>query len=145
LNLKETVIHASNSIIFSDLDRKIIHINISDKKYVKANKKILTQIFINLIKNSLRATKGSENPNITISSEDIDKETFITVKDNGIGIDIKQKKKLFEPFYSLSSNGVGIGLAFCKLALKNMNCSITCESEINSYTSFIIKTKKYEA
>ena len=145
LNLKEIVINARNSMIFSDLDREIIYINIDDKKYVKANKRIFTQIFINLIKNSLRATKEVENPIIIISSEDIDKETFITVKDNGIGIDIKQKKKLFEPFYSLSSNGVGIGLAFCKLALQNMNCSITCESEINSYTSFIIKTKKYEA
>jgi PAS domain S-box-containing protein len=75
------------------------------------------QVFQNLIGNAIKF-RDNENPRIDISvEEDPDKWTF-AVKDNGIGIDKKHQKQIFEMFRRLNTRkeypGTGIGLSICQ-------------------------------
>ena len=70
------------------------------------------------------------------------------VTDTGGGIDPKAKEKLFVLFGRASTNiknhrhtSIGLGLSFCKGVLERMNGAISCTSEVDKGTSFIINLK----
>jgi signal transduction histidine kinase len=49
-----------------------------------------------------------------ISTEQGQTNGAVTVRDTGPGIDLERRERLFEPFYTTKSNGVGIGLSICR-------------------------------
>jgi len=74
----------------------------------------LQQVILNLLLNASDAMKGVANRarEILVRTElQHDDAVRLTVVDSGIGIDPKQAKKLFEPFYTTKSAGMGIGLS----------------------------------
>ena len=60
----------------------------------------MVQVFQNLISNAIKF-QGPNTPEINISVQKEDKEWIIAVKDNGIGIDPKHQKQIFEVFKRL--------------------------------------------
>ena len=95
----------------------------------------LSQLFKNLLNNAIKFGKHNINPEITIYAEQKDKMWRFAVKDNGIGIDEKDKEKIFVIFKRLHNRheyeGSGIGLSFCKKIVELHNGSIWVESKIN--------------
>ena len=66
---------------------------------------------------------------------------ILTVSDTGIGIDIKDFRRIFEPFYTkkvMGKSGSGLGLAIVYGVVKDHNGYIDVQSEINEGSSFII-------
>ncbi|MCD6163715.1 MAG: PAS domain S-box protein [candidate division Zixibacteria bacterium] len=66
---------------------------------------------------------------------------IITVKDLGLGIDEKDIKHIFEPFYSkkeMGKSGSGLGLAIVYGVIKDHNGYIDVQSKLNQGTEFII-------
>jgi signal transduction histidine kinase len=61
------------------------------------------------------------------------------VKDTGIGISEDILSKLFTPFYTTKSDGMGLGLAFCKQAVETHGGSIAVESKVGVGTTFTIR------
>lgn len=65
---------------------------------------------------------------------------IVSVKDNGIGIDRKYQKKIFEQFYRIPGtkhkNGYGIGLALVKYAVRAHGGTIRVESEPGKGSTF---------
>jgi hypothetical protein len=137
-----TCIHEAihNSSLPPEAHQKI-KLEVDPHIIVAADKQLLEQVFINLIKNSFCAIQKAGKEQIIISAQERENNIEISVFDNGHGIKNFQLQKIFEPFFSANKNGVGLGLAFCKLAIKNMGGSIRCESEERSYTRFIINLK----
>jgi signal transduction histidine kinase len=119
-------------------------IDVPQDFFILANRLLLIQIFSNLIKNALWAIKVANKGALIISAKKEDKLVSIEFLDTAIGIEEEESKKLFKPFYSKNKNGVGIGLAFCKLALRNMGGSIYCESKEGCFTRFIIRLLEAE-
>lgn len=84
---------------------------------LQADKGYLMVVITNLVDNAL---KYSREPEITIKTENRDHIFLLSVKDNGIGIEKKQLKKLFDKFYRVKNGdvqaavGFGIGLSFVK-------------------------------
>jgi len=77
----------------------------------------LTQVFQNLLGNSLKYRKPELAPEIHISACRNDEEFVITVRDNGIGFEAEAADKIFGVFQRLHTNefeGTGIGLTLCK-------------------------------
>lgn len=97
----------------------------------------------NIVKNCIEHTV--ENKNIYINWEENNFYTKIVIKDEGVGIDKKDVKHIFERFYkgkNSSENSVGIGLALAKSIIGKDNGYIICASELGRGTTFEIKYMK---
>lgn len=97
----------------------------------------------NIVKNCIEHTV--ENKNIYINWEENNFYTKIVIKDEGVGIDKKDVKHMFERFYkgkNSSENSVGIGLALAKSIIEKDNGYIICSSELGRGTTFEIKYMK---
>ena len=94
----------------------------------------------NIIKNCIEHNK--DNAKIYIKYEENTLFTKLTVRDEGEGISKEDLKHIFERFYkgqNSSENSVGIGLALAKNIIEKNNGMISCKSEINKGTEFVIK------
>jgi signal transduction histidine kinase len=84
---------------------------------VHGDKTLLTQVFQNLIGNSLKF-RGERSPVVRVKGELRDDEWLVSVSDNGIGIDPQFADKVFVIFQRLHGRdeyeGTGIGLALCR-------------------------------
>jgi signal transduction histidine kinase len=102
----------------------------------------LTQLFQNLMSNSLKFT--NQQPIIDIQGKVSHTDQTYTLKfmDNGIGMRQEYSDKIFRLFQRLSRNpqyeGTGIGLAICKHIVDKYNGKIWFESKENEGTTFFI-------
>lgn len=98
----------------------------------------LSQIIIILVTNATQAVDLKNKSVVNITLEKNDDDIRISVKDNGIGISAKNRKKLFEPQKSLKSNGLGIGLYMTKQIIEtHFKGSISIDPSLE-YTQFNI-------
>jgi two-component system phosphate regulon sensor histidine kinase PhoR len=94
---------------------------------------LLEQVFVNLIDNAIAYTDAG---NITISIQQDQQQTVISVADTGIGIAADQVPYIFERFYvvdksrSRKSGGTGLGLSIVKHIVLLHQGSITVDSAI---------------
>ncbi len=85
--------------------------------HVYADRAHLELAVVNLLENAL---KYSPNPHIIVETGNSEHDFFITVKDNGIGIEKKYLKNIFKKFYRIPTGdvhnvkGFGLGLNFVK-------------------------------
>ncbi len=107
--------------------------------------------FINVLTNLLdNARKYSKNGHVNLAfrTYNDEKKLYIDVQDNGIGIDPKHQKLIFERFYRVSSGnihektGYGVGLYYVKTILNMMNADIRVKSKPGEGSVFTIQMKK---
>jgi nitrogen fixation/metabolism regulation signal transduction histidine kinase len=98
--------------------------------------KLIQQVFINLINNSIHALEGRENPTIKVSCIIEVEQTTIILTDNGKGIEEKIMNQIFIPFYTTKKHGSGIGLSLSKNILKKHGGNLLVNSEVGKYTTF---------
>jgi light-regulated signal transduction histidine kinase (bacteriophytochrome) len=107
---------------------------------VKGDESQLFRVFQNLIENAIKFKKKSENPKIHISCQKKNEFYEFSVKDNGIGMDMKYKDKLFIIFSRLHSSkeypGTGMGLSICKRIIERHGGKIWFDSKVNEGTTF---------
>ncbi len=104
-------------LLQNDLDKSGIRISVhcSEDLQIFADRKLIEQVLINLIKNSTEALKDSKHPKILLKAfNDREGRTTIQVADNGIGIPDDIRENIFVPFYSTKENGTGIGLSLVR-------------------------------
>ncbi|MFH1118720.1 MAG: PAS domain-containing sensor histidine kinase [Bacteroidota bacterium] len=101
---------------------------------------VLTQVFTNLISNSLKFVKEGTRPEITIESHTENGKVFIRIKDNGIGIPLDKQKRIFDVFERLhgaeSFPGTGIGLTIVKKAMERIGGRVTVISSPGEGSTF---------
>lgn len=97
----------------------VLHLNISVKANVTSFENELSQVLLNLLKNSIDAIaeKNIEYRIIEISIIELPQEWIIRVLDNGGGILEDILHRIFEPYFTtkFKSNGIGIGLYMSKM------------------------------
>lgn len=102
----------------------------------------LESIFHNLISNALKYRDLNKIPEIKVSVKKTNKSIFLSVKDNGLGIDLsKNGHKLFgmNQVFHKHPDAKGIGLFMTKTQIESMNGKITVTSEVNVGTTFIVQ------
>lgn len=106
-----------------------------------ADEKLLSQVIINLIRNSIEALRDKNNNKIIEihASRNNTNAIIIRIIDNGIGISSDNLDKIFIPFFTTRENGSGIGLSICKQIIRMHNANISVESEPNIKTVFTIE------
>jgi len=119
---------------------------IKDKNLnIFADKELTRRILKNLLSNSLKFTPEESVVELTLEKQK-DNAVF-RVNDEGPGISLELRNKIFNKFYQISSrevkkqSGVGLGLAFCRMAAEAMNGEIGVEDRPDSKqgSSFYIK------
>lgn len=106
------------------------------------DQRVMGQVFLNIIGNSLKYIEPDKNPEISISAKKSKMVTKIEIKDNGIGMDIKPNLNIFEPFTRLHSKseyeGSGIGLAICKSICDRHGWTIEAKSQKGTGTTMTL-------
>lgn len=104
------------------------------------DKQIMRNMLLNLISNASKFS--SEEKSIEISTSVNDKEIYIEVSDQGIGIPEDEQKQLFERFFRAGNatniQGTGLGLNIVSKYLEVMKGTINFKSELNKGTTFFI-------
>ncbi|PTY79095.1 hypothetical protein B5V89_07120 [Heyndrickxia sporothermodurans] len=110
---------------------------LSSYKYLYLRReKSLTQVFLNIIKNSIEAIPYGGL--ITISVTIKNNQVLTSIKDNGIGMTEEQVNKIGQPFYTTKDDGNGLGLMVSYKIIEKHKGRITIESEPNKGTEFLI-------
>jgi len=117
--------------------------NVGELGNVYGDANLLRLALMNLLDNALKYTRQTPHPEITIdlvppSAES--SEVIFYVRDNGIGFDMKQAKKIFDPFERLAQQdeyeGIGIGLANVGKIIQKHRGRIWCEAAPNQGATF---------
>lgn len=84
--------------------------------YVTADRIQLQQVLLNLIMNSIDATRPitSRPRRLQITAEPHLSDVLIRIQDNGTGIDPQHMNQLFECFFTTKIHGIGMGLSICR-------------------------------
>ncbi len=141
-------IHQLVEQVFEDLEFQAREKNITlrfkegaaNKYMVHADRETLRTVLMNLVGNSLKY--GRTNGRTSIGFYDMDHHILVEVSDNGIGIEQKHLRHLFDRFYrvdksrSRTEGGSGLGLAIVKHILEAHNEPINVRSTPGLGTTF---------
>jgi len=109
----------------------------------------LTQLFTNLLENTLKYTDGPGRLNINMRA--IDNEIIISFADSSPGVDKETLEKIFDRFYrvelsrSREMGGAGLGLSICSEIVDAHSGSITAKQSSIGGLEIIVKLKKAES
>lgn len=119
--------------------QKIIYTH-TGERMVNTDPSLLRHILMNLVSNAKKFSP--ENSEILVNTNNDGTALTLSVKDNGIGIAAQDKQYLFERFFRASNaaniQGTGLGLHIVARYVELMNGAITCQSELNTGTTFTI-------
>jgi light-regulated signal transduction histidine kinase (bacteriophytochrome) len=110
---------------------------------VQGDRVHLTQVFQNLLSNSLKYCRPDVTPRIEVSAQQDDSNWTITVRDNGIGFEPRHAERIFELFKRLHREnqypGTGLGLAICRRIVERYGGQIWAEGKPGEGSAFHMK------
>jgi signal transduction histidine kinase len=123
-------------------DRQIVW-QVGELGDVYADPQLLRLALTNLLDNALKYTRHTPQTQITLGiapdAADNSEATFY-IRDNGCGFDMKEAKKIFEPFERLPQadyyEGIGIGLANVSKIIQKHGGKIWCKSAPSEGATF---------
>ena len=114
-----------------EFQAKGIKLSLPEKCIVqmKADRQMMEQVLINLVKNSQEAVRDSKDPEIGLScTQGAGGRLQLQVKDNGEGIPPDKLDQVFVPFFTTRDHGSGIGLSLCKQIIRSHQGTLQIES-----------------
>jgi len=124
------------------LQGRAVELSIGELPECLAEPILLEQVFVNLIGNALKYSRGREQARIVIGarSDGGTIETVFFVKDNGVGFDMRYADKLFGVFQRLHRpqdyEGTGVGLAIVHRIIRRLGGRVWAEAEPDKGASF---------
>ena len=117
VNLNEIANEARQDFEFV-IEEKGATLQVQSLPNIKGDKRMMLQLFENIISNALKYSKKEEKPQINITFQLKENTIELSFKDNGIGFDEKYIPQMFTLFQRLHSRdsyeGTGLGLAICR-------------------------------
>ncbi|GHT11800.1 sensor protein RprX [Bacteroidia bacterium] len=103
-----------------------------------------TNVLFNLMENAVKYRRADVPLHLVARTENKEDKILISISDNGSGIKKENLKKIFDRFYRVHTGnvhnvkGFGLGLAYVKKTIDELNGTIKVESEWNVGTKFTI-------
>jgi len=115
-----------------------------DLPVIHVDEQALTDAILNLLTNAIRFSPYSNT--IWVGIKKVGQKTIdITVRDEGVGIELKEQSRIFERFYSAderisrSTGGTGLGLAISEHIVTAHEGTISVESQLGKGSEFTIR------
>ena len=113
---------------------------------INTSHELMMEIISNCLDNALKFTRDNPNPEVWIDYHRDGAVSRLSIKDNGVGFDLKYKEKIFEVFQRLHTAdvfpGTGIGLALVKKAVELLGYRIRAEGEPGAGSVFTLEICK---
>lgn len=119
----------------------ITDFNLLNKKVV-ADEASLTIAFLNILINAIEAVQANTGV-IKVSSGSSGNKCYISIEDNGHGIEESHRAKIFEPYFTNKPNGMGLGLAASQSIINIHKGRIDFETELRKGTRFLVELNTY--
>lgn len=106
---------------------------------LEADRQMLEQVLINLVKNATEALRNTPEPEIELSCyREGDRQICLSVRDNGEGIPKDKLEQVFVPFFTTREEGSGIGLNLCRQIIRSHQGRTSIESAPGKGTRVLI-------
>jgi len=111
---------------------KTLKLNVQENIFLNADKDLIQSVVINLIENAIKYS--FEEVNIVLNFKKENHKIILEISDNGIGISVAEKEKIFEKFYrsgnedTRKTKGTGIGLFLVKSICNLHQASVSLSS-----------------
>jgi PAS domain S-box-containing protein len=143
ITIAETVDNIINQLGFLLLEKKPkITLNYDKTLAIYSNKLYFESIVINLMTNALKYNNPDNELQIEINSHSDGKFTYLDIKDNGLGIDLKKYQDkifgLYQRFHNYPDSK-GLGLYLVKSQVISLGGDIQVKSEVGIGTTFTVK------
>jgi two-component system phosphate regulon sensor histidine kinase PhoR len=132
-SLAKTVEEAREACSLAIVEKSIIFKSAGDAM-IAAEPKHIFELVKNLVENAVRY--NNHGGKITVNIEKTDRDTRLTISDNGIGISLAEQTRIFERFYrveksrSIKNGGTGLGLAIVKHICALYNWDLSLKSKL---------------
>jgi len=148
LGRKQLIIHRvdMNGLVESVIaeqqlsNEKLLAIQIDTLEPAYCDNNLIQQVWINFISNAIKYSSQQEKPVIEIKSVKTADEIIYSIKDNGVGFDMKYAGKLFGVFQRLHDmrdfEGTGVGLALVQRIINRHGGRVWAEGEVNAGATF---------
>jgi len=105
---------------------------------ILADESKLTIAFLNILINAIEAVEDNKGV-IRICVSSGNNKCYITIEDNGCGIDEEHLAKIFDPYFTSKPTGMGLGLATTRSIIQTHGGKIDVQAEVNRGTKFSIE------
>lgn len=115
---------------------------------VEADAGLLRQVFVNLIGNALKFSRGAAQPQVRVEVVPEANRLVVAVRDNGPGFAPERAGELFEPFRRLHGakfEGTGLGLAIVRRIIERHGGSVWAEGQPGRGASFYVSLRAAHA
>lgn len=117
-----------------------MELSLSSLPIVKGDPAMLRQVVENLVSNALKYSRDRDVSRVEVGARDDGEFNLISIKDNGVGFDMRYAGKLFQVFQRLHSDkefeGTGVGLAIVQRIIKRHGGRIWAEAEPGKGATF---------
>lgn len=124
-----------------DADKKgvtICTVPPADVQKIRADRKLVEQVLINLVKNAIQSLDGQAKGKVDMRVASNDGQILIEVANNGPEIPADIIDNIFMPFFTTKDKGSGIGLSFARQVMRLHGGSIKVSSSAGSETVFTL-------
>jgi light-regulated signal transduction histidine kinase (bacteriophytochrome) len=107
----------------------------------------LVRLVQNLVGNGLKFHTEGHAPHITIAGKRVDGAFTLSIRDRGIGIEVRHHERIFEVFRRIHPKrfpGTGIGLSICQRIAERHGGTIRVESALGEGSTFHVTLRLYE-
>lgn len=146
IDMKSLVLSLYDEIVPKER-KDTIEFIVNELHNIKGDNILLKQVWLNLISNAIKFTSKNERPIIFIESKEEKEYITYSIKDNGVGFDMRYSDKLFGVFQRLHSEkefpGTGVGLAIVSRIIQKHNGKVWAEAELNKGATFYFSLPKH--
>ena len=149
INIEEFEVRPLMESILADYksraDKKsiVLNLHISKDFIISGDKSSIMSIYTNLISNAIKYSPRGKNIFVNITQKD--SHVLTEIKDEGPGLTMKDKEKIFGKFAKLSArptageDSIGLGLSIVKKLAEMNNGRVWVESELGNGASFFVE------
>ena len=139
INLKSAIEEVWRELLAGNPGRNM-ELIVGELPAARGDRALLRQLLSNLLGNAVKFTRGREKAIIEVSGSNSGDFNTYSIRDNGVGFDMRHYEKIFEIFRRLHSErefkGTGVGLAIVKKIVERHGGRIWAESKPDEGATF---------